>query len=410
MKKKYAVAVIILLGLITARIFSLTGRMDIFSHYHNPSMACEELERLKTLPYLNWDTIENGEENKSGVVKHEPGLAYDGYNLYTSEPRGRAYLIDMRGNMVYEWGEPSKKGWKTAYLNEDGSLFYIKTNTLMGKVDRNSVRTWVRRCRFDHSIDVAENGDIVSVINQHGQVTYKDRTIPVLNNYIVVLAPGGKIKKRVSLIRMMLRDIPAHVMDGIAEVYDPDNPPAKIGVNSIYDVFHTNAAKIIRRDVPVLCAKGDILISVRNLSTIAIVRIDETRVIWKWGRHNLLYQHDPTLLDNGNILIFDNQIEMTGSRVIEVNPLTKKIEWEYTGSPPKSFFSRTRGAAQKLPNGNVLIIESDKGHAFEVTPGGRIVWDFYNPDIADKDGESRRATIYKMTRIDKNDCAGFLSR
>jgi hypothetical protein len=34
------------------------------------------------------------------------------------------------------------------------------------------------------------------------------------------------------------------------------------------------------------------------------------------------------------------------------------------------------------PNDNALITESDNGRAFEVTPDGTIVWEFYNPHRA----------------------------
>jgi hypothetical protein len=55
-----------------------------------------------------------------------------------------------------------------------------------------------------------------------------------------------------------------------------------------------------------------------------------------------------------------------------------------------------RGGAQRLPNGNTLITESDKGRAFEVTREGEIVWDFYNPDTG---SEGRTGIIYRFFRI-----------
>jgi hypothetical protein len=36
------------------------------------------------------------------------------------------------------------------------------------------------------------------------------------------------------------------------------------------------------------------------------------------------------------------------------------------------------GKHQRLPNGNVLIAESGQGRAFEVTPEGKIVWEYIN--------------------------------
>jgi hypothetical protein len=40
-----------------------------------------------------------------------------------------------------------------------------------------------------------------------------------------------------------------------------------------------------------------------------------------------------------------------------------------------------------LPNGNVLITESDGGRLFEVTRAGEIVWNFVNPTRGGANGE-----------------------
>ena len=49
-------------------------------------------------------------------------------------------------------------------------------------------------------------------------------------------------------------------------------------------------------------------------------------------------------------------------RVVELDPVSREIVWTYTGSPPDSFYSKWRGSNQRLPNGNTLICESEKGH------------------------------------------------
>ena len=44
-----------------------------------------------------------------------------------------------------------------------------------------------------------------------------------------------------------------------------------------------------------------------------------------------------------------------------------------------SFFSPHMGGAQRLPGGNTLISEGNKGFVFEVTPDGDIVPEFISP-------------------------------
>ena len=103
----------------------------------------------------------------------------------------------------------------------------------------------------------------------------------------------------------------------------------------------------------------------------------------------------PTLLANGNILIFDNGYARGFSRVIELDPTSLEVVWSYQGEPPSEFFSDRRGSAQRLPNGNTLICESERGHVFEVTPDGTRVWEFWNPEIVD----GKRKRIYRFMRL-----------
>jgi hypothetical protein len=51
-----------------------------------------------------------------------------------------------------------------------------------------------------------------------------------------------------------------------------------------------------------------------------------------------------------------------------------------------------------LPNGNVLVTESDNGRAFELSGDGEIVWEFYNPHRAGDRGEYV-ATLFEVVRL-----------
>ena len=108
---------------------------------------------------------------------------------------------------------------------------------------------------------------------------------------------------------------------------------------------------------------------------------------WKWGPGQISHQHQPTYLENGRILLFDNGSHRRApstnySRVIEVDPATNEIAWEYRGDPPISFYSYQISGAQRLPNGNTLICEGAPGRLFEVTPNHQIVWEYINPFFA----------------------------
>jgi outer membrane protein assembly factor BamB len=88
------------------------------------------------------------------------------------------------------------------------------------------------------------------------------------------------------------------------------------------------------------------------------------------------------LLPNGHITVFDNLggfRDGNSARVLEIDPRSGGIVWSYQGDDAHPFHSPLRSSAETLPNGNVLITESDGGRLFEVTRQGEIVWNFVNP-------------------------------
>ena len=164
-----------------------------------------------------------------------------------------------------------------------------------------------------------------------------------------------------------------------------------------FDILHTNSIEIINRDIHGFCKKGDWLISIHRIDFVGILDVEKDEFTWNWGPGDLDGQHNPTVLDNGNMLIFDNGFKHRDfSRVVELNPLNKKIEWHYKSDPPRKFFSDTRGSCQRLPNGNTLIAESNKGHVFEITKDGNLVWEFYT---CVRSRDQKRAAIYRIERV-----------
>jgi hypothetical protein len=138
---------------------------------------------------------------------------------------------------------------------------------------------------------------------------------------------------------------------------------------------------------------------------IAVIDPEAQKVVWsltgQWA-----YQHEPDLLDNGNILLFDNEGNGDYSKVIEFDPRSQETRWAFYGNAENDFLSKTMGSQQRLPNGNTLITESNAGRVREVTHEGREVWRFQSPHL-DPDGADpgslRAARICEMQRISPGD-------
>lgn len=119
------------------------------------------------------------------------------------------------------------------------------------------------------------------------------------------------------------------------------------------------------------------------------------QLLWHWGRTDLSGPHEAAMLTDGNILVFDNGLSRGWSRVLELNPLALQDIVEYAPGSSR-FFSRVMGSSQRLPNGNTLIVHSEGGVAFELSPQGASVWS-YEGTLKRPDGH--RVKIARMRRI-----------
>jgi hypothetical protein len=127
---------------------------------------------------------------------------------------------------------------------------------------------------------------------------------------------------------------------------------------------------------------GQVLLSFRDIGAVAVLDVEREEIVWAL-RGPWYGQHDPDILPNGNLLIFDNLGGFDRpdgrSRILEVDPLTAAINWQYAGTADQPFDSAIRADQQRLPNGNTLMTESNGGRLLEVTRSGQVVWEYVNP-------------------------------
>ena len=165
-------------------------------------------------------------------------------------------------------------------------------------------------------------------------------------------------------------------------------------------------------------ADGDLLFSMRNISTVVRISRWTGDIEWELGPPPLSGQHAINPLPNGNLLLFDNgpfrvdqrrvsQSAAPFSRVLEVDPLTITIVCEYRDAVPHAFFSALISNAQRLPNGNTLINEGLYSRLFEVTPEGDVVWEYVNPYFGPDTAEPRAQTnnVFRAYRYTEEEIA-----
>ncbi|MCC6758394.1 MAG: aryl-sulfate sulfotransferase [Candidatus Omnitrophica bacterium] len=377
----------------------------------SPALAEDsKLKLLMALPYLQ-GYVKAPE--RTNVTVYNRGLTEKGYSLYSSGHTGSAYLIDMKGHVLHEWVYDINKiwpdksmtettpFWENIYLYPNGDLLAIYHNGGMIKIDRNSKLLWSYECTSHHDIDVDSDGNIYTLTNDW--IKLKDGVL-VIDNAVLILSPEGKLVKKIPFLPLMHKSKNPSVEPLLKRVIG-------VALAGTQDIYHTNTLQVLDGKAaikqPQVYKKGNILISFLTLSTIAIIDPELEEIIWVGGpRLWMDGQHNATLLENGNMLTFDNHFkgEKTQSRVLEFDPFKKTIVWEYKD---KGFYTDTHGSEQRLANGNTLIIESNNGRAFEVTTNGKIVWEFLNPHTTGEKNDLI-AAIFAMYRIDPSATSSWL--
>jgi hypothetical protein len=181
------------------------------------------------------------------------------------------------------------------------------------------------------------------------------------------------------------------------------------------DFTHINDIEVLEPEQAALFpmfAAGDVLVSLRNLNLLLV--LDRGDMTIKWSMVGpFLRQHDPDFTARGTISVFDNRRDAAagatfgGSRILEIDPQTREVQVRYEGTEQEPFFTETMGEQQYLPNGNVLITESEAGRVFEVTPTGKTVWSYVNRWDGEHSALVGRAIRYPASyesSIDKEVC------
>ena len=381
---------------------SLIGTFLVYTGKKDSAAESVEIDALKSLPYAEW-SAEEADPESSGVVRHDGSSAFNGYNIYTDDAR-YAYLMDMEGRIVHKWEFPPIEGkWEDAECLPDGGLLALCVKIAFVKLARNSDIDWQLNLRAHHDIEILEDGSYLVPFYPKLRI-YNQRM--VYFDSIAHVSEAGKFLGSWSTYEHFDELRKLHGPTPFEKSRDEYSTPK----NEVYEYYHLNTVEALpdtplgRRDGRF--QEGNILTCLRNVSLILIIDRKSGRIAWSYGPGELDWPHMPTMLENGNILIFDNGVHRNYSRIVEIEPTTGTIAWEYKADPPESFYSKWRGSNQRLPNGNTFICESERGRAFEVTPDGEIVWEFFNPEISG----GKRRLIYRMTRLSREEVEGWLDR
>ena len=352
---------------------------------------------------------------KTGLTFHSAAQTFKGYTLVTPIAGDFSVLLDMDGRVVHRWLLPGFRIFharllgtgKLLALCADASLAsppqpqvafdqppppfaqHIRrlggSATHLREIDAESNLVWEYANPAIHhdmvrlpsgNTLVAEWVELSAELDAHvrgGARRPREKFPRMLCDDIIEIDPTGKEVKRVHLY----------------EVFNPTKD-AICPLETRWEWTHLNSLDVF--------PNGDVLFSCRSNSRVGIIA--NSTLTWKYGAPDVVHQHHASVLPNGNVQIFDNGMHRVGmpySRVVEVDPKTSKVAWEYAGEPPEQFFSGHISGAERQPNGNVLICEGASGRVFEVTRRGETVWEWITPFSTSNQGRVR-AWIFRVYR------------
>jgi len=379
-----------------------------------------------------------GTEAPKGRLVHQAG-AYEGYTLYAPLNTSDTYLVDMDGQVVHRWPGRHRPG-NGVDLLPDGTLLRTEKSPkpafgsgrgrggIIEKIAWDGTVRW----RFEyagrdglqhHDVEPMPNGNILLLAwekHTRAEAIAEGRDPALIPKKNMWSEKVVEIDPRTDRIVWEWR-----TWDHLVQDRDPAKPnfgvvadtPGRMDLNfpgGPRDWLHANS---VQYD-PGL---DQVMVSLRRPSEIWVIdhslTTKEARgaagdLRFRWGNpavyqrgtaedRQLFDQHDAGWIAEGlpgagNILVFNNghQGVREYSTVDEIAPvmagdtylrgedgafLPEGLTTVYPRTEEERWWSGAISGAQRLPNGNTLIVDGPVGRIFEVTAAGQKVWEYVNP-------------------------------
>ncbi len=325
------------------------------------------------------------------IFSYDPLKACNGLTLFSPYMTNLFEVVDMSGNILFEYELSHIRLDADFEVLADGDILLMGQGSIYLLRIPDTIEWTLSAPLCHHGVIRMPNGHIMYLYSYFMDVEGWD--LPFFADGIREVDPstGDTLWEWRSGDHLSTDDYcPWH----IETIYDEANR---------YDWTHSNA--IVYRE-----EESAVYLNVRNLDRLVKIDYPSGQILWSMGRGGdfgeglFFHPHDPELLENGNILLFDNgnhRYPVEHSRAVEIayDPALGWAEevWAWPSEP--LFFDSAMGDANRLPNGNTLVTSSHHGSIFEVTRTGEVVWNM----ILEPLPGSIKPIFYKSERIPAQD-------
>lgn len=307
-------------------------------------------------------------------------------------------VLDRDGNVVHQWNIDWFKIWPDAkhiaevnvpkdrpgtivhgvILLENGNIVFNFEHLGLVCLDLEGRVVWRLPYLTHHSAVRADDGHIWvcgNIYHERPDARAPNWKPPFWEDTFIEVSPEGKILHEWSVIDLLRKNGLTGLLHMRAK---NDLTTADTG-----DIFHLNDVEPFPDHLKEgFFKKGDIMISLRNINTVLVFnRSDEKIKLMSVGQ--FVRQHDPDFVDGNTFSVFNNNNvnENAGQSVSRIDIVTAPdltLKTYYAGDEEHPFYTRVGGKHTWLSNGNLLIVETCNGRAFEIDRNKGIIWEYNN--------------------------------
>jgi len=310
---------------------------------------------------------------KSGKI--QPGVLEDkGYLLLSSydKNKGQSTVQMIRiadQQILYEWApdidamaalindEIVKSSCRILHplLLEDGGLVFQNSGSPLFKISSSSSVEWFIKGYYHHSCEQDAEGNIW-VCSRMEPSSYAGL---FNDDSFAQISPAGEVLFERS----------------VAKILEENGYRVLLATGGSNDPIHLNDIQPALTDSR-FWKKGDLLLSMRHRSTIALYRPSTDKIVWlKTGPW--MNQHDVDFVNDHQISVFGNDV-LVGSRTELFDGHNNVYVYDFNSdtvtTPYKDAMvsmevkTLSEGSSEVLPNGDVFIEEQNDGRILRLTP------------------------------------------
>lgn len=335
-------------------------------------------------------------KGKRGFIRHDPSFEDKGYILLSrySDTDGQSVvelISAANGEIVFRWIPDLKSisalsesddpeiikrlelaRFRTVHplaMNDGGLIFNPASGPLI-RIDACGKPRWLIDGKFHHSIERDSDGNIW-VAGRNAESHLDPPIGGHVDDTITLVSPDGEVLFNRSVSAML-------VANGLRGVVYQNQEADNIHLNDIHPLSRQQALQMGSS-----ARAGDVILSMRTPSAIALYRPSEDRLIWMetgpW-----LYQHDPDPLPDGRISLFGNDIvgsyrdKSARSAIYFFDPATGGAEKRYEKAiEATELRTATEGRLRILDNGDAFVEEQNFSRLLRFSETG-VRWSYVN--------------------------------